>query len=80
VNVANPGRVKLISQSDSKSDQVDAELVARLGKADAKLLAPIRHRGMPKCSGESFHVKAKEHVPSMLKPALEPIFQALERI
>ena len=29
---------------------------------------------------QSFHVKAKEHLPAVLKPALEPIFQALERI
>ena len=117
VTVANARRVKLISQSDSKSDQVDSELLARLGKADVKLLAPIRHRSMevqsdlavpkardglvgcrtklinscrglvksfgrrlPKCSAQTFQVKAKEHVPAVLKPALEPIFQALEGI
>jgi transposase len=117
VTVANARRVKLISQSDSKSDQVDSELLARLGKADVKLLAPIRHRGMqaqsdlaipkardglvecrtklintcrglvksfgqrlPKCSSQTFHVKAREHIPAVLKPALAPIFQALERI
>jgi hypothetical protein len=28
--------MKLISQSDSKSDQIDSELLARLGKADVK--------------------------------------------
>src|SRR5262249_49242666 len=114
VTVANARRVKLISQSDSKSDQVDSELLARLGKADVKLLAPIRHRSMeaqsdlavpkardglvgcrtklintcrglvksfgrrlPKCSAQTFHIKAKEQVPAVLKPALEPIFQAL---
>jgi hypothetical protein len=33
-----------ISQSDSKTDQVDAELLARLGKADVELLAPIQRR------------------------------------
>src|SRR5262249_21406968 len=117
VTVVNARRVKLISQSDSKSDQIDSELLARLGKADVKLLAPIRHRSMeaqsdlavpkardglvgcrtklintcrglvksfgrrlPKCSAQTFHVKAREHVPAVLKPALEPIFQALERI
>jgi len=117
VTVANARRVKLISQNDSKSDQVDAELLARLGKADVELLAPIHHRGMeaqadlavpkardalvgcrtklintcrglvksfgerlPQCSGESFHRQAREYVPAALKPALEPVFQALERI
>jgi transposase len=44
VTVANPRRVKLISQSDSKSDSHDAELLARLGRADAALLAPVQHR------------------------------------
>jgi transposase len=45
VTVANPRRVRLISQSHSKSDKGDAELLARLGRADASLLAPIQHRG-----------------------------------
>ena len=43
--VANTRRVQLISQNDSKSDRKDAELLARLGRADVKLLAPITHRG-----------------------------------
>ncbi len=45
VTVANPRRVKLIAASDSKTDRKDAELLARLGRADVKLLAPIQHRG-----------------------------------
>lgn len=45
VTVANPRRVKVISESDSKSDRKDAELLARLGRADEQLLAPIKHRG-----------------------------------
>jgi transposase len=45
VTVANPRRVKVISASDSKSDRMDAELLARLGRADATLLAPVTHRG-----------------------------------
>jgi len=45
VTVANPRRVQLISQNDSKDDRVDAELLARLGRADPELLAPIEHRG-----------------------------------
>ncbi len=46
VTVANPRRVKLISQNNRKTDEVDAELLARLGRVDVKLLAPIKHRGM----------------------------------
>ena len=45
VIVANPRRVRLISANDSKSDGVDAELLARLGRVDPKLLSPIMHRG-----------------------------------
>jgi transposase len=45
VIVANPRRVRLISANDSKSDGVDAELLARLGRVDPKLLSPITHRG-----------------------------------
>jgi transposase len=45
VIVANPRRVRLISANDSKNDAVDAELLARLGRADPKLLSPISHRG-----------------------------------
>ena len=44
--VANPRRVRLIAQNDSKSDGVDAELLARLGRVDAALLKPIVHRGV----------------------------------
>ncbi len=44
VIVANPRRLKLISQNQSKSDLVDAELLARLGRVDPALLAPVVHR------------------------------------
>ena len=45
VIVANPRKVRLISQNEDKNDQVDAELLARLGRVDPQLLRPIRHRG-----------------------------------
>jgi transposase len=44
VTVANPRKVRLIGQSDSKTDWSDAELLARLGRADAALLSPVTHR------------------------------------
>lgn len=43
--VANARQVRLISQSDRKHDRADAELLARLGRADPKLVRPIAHRG-----------------------------------
>jgi transposase len=39
--VANPRRVKLVSGNDDKSDEVDATSLARLGRADVKLLFPV---------------------------------------
>jgi transposase len=44
--VANPRRVRLIAENDAKSDAVDAELLARLGRVDPSLLKPIVHRGL----------------------------------
>jgi transposase len=45
VIVGNSRRLALIAQNNSKSDTVDAELLARLGRVDPALLAPVRHRG-----------------------------------
>ncbi len=45
VLIADPRQLKLISSSYSKSDRSDAELLARLGRADdLKLLKPVQHR------------------------------------
>jgi transposase len=46
VIVANPRRLKMIYDSDSKSDDADAEALARLGRLDPSLLRPIRHRSL----------------------------------
>jgi transposase len=45
VVVANARKVRLISRSDNKDDRADAECLARLARADVKLLSPIQHRG-----------------------------------
>lgn len=44
VIVANARMVALIHRHPRKSDRVDAETLARLGRVDPKLLAPITHR------------------------------------
>jgi len=44
VYVANPRKLRLIYQNDSKSDRVDAQYLARIGRLDPALLAPFRHR------------------------------------
>jgi len=45
VIVANARKVRLITQSSRKSDQLDARTLARLARVDPNLLSPIQHRG-----------------------------------
>ncbi len=45
VIVANPHKVKLITQSARKNDRIDAQKLARLARVDLELLSTIRHRG-----------------------------------
>jgi len=58
VVVANSRQAALISQSQRKSDRVDAELLARLGRVDPQLLRPIRHRS-PEAQQDLGLVKAR---------------------
>lgn len=44
VIVANARQVKLIWSRTNKTDRSDAQLLARLGRADVTLLAPVHHR------------------------------------
>jgi len=45
VIVANPRKLRFIYGNESKNDKVDAEALARVGRLEPKLLAPIQHRG-----------------------------------
>jgi transposase len=58
VIVANPRKVKLITQSVKKNDRMDAEQLARLGRVDPKLLSPIQHRG-PEAQADLAVVRAR---------------------
>ena len=42
--VANPRAVRSIYQNPKKSDRLDAEMLARLGRVDPTLLKPVSHR------------------------------------
>ena len=44
VIVANARKLRAISESQTKCDDEDAEMLARLGRADPKLLSPVQHR------------------------------------
>lgn len=43
VLVANPRKVRVISQNTRKSDRNDAELLARIARSDERLLYPVEH-------------------------------------
>jgi len=44
VFVANPRKLRMIYQNDSKDDRVDAQMLARVVRFDPGLLSPIEHR------------------------------------
>ena len=44
VVVANARKVALIAKNNTKSDKIDAELLARLARSDVKLLSPVTHQ------------------------------------
>jgi transposase len=45
VLVANPRKLRLIYANKQKTDEIDAENLARLARLDPKLLYPLKHRG-----------------------------------
>jgi transposase len=45
VLVANPRKLRLIYANKHKTDEIDAENLARLARLDPKLLYPVKHRG-----------------------------------
>lgn len=45
VLVGNPRKLRMIWHSHEKSDDRDAEMLARIGRLDPELLYPIHHRG-----------------------------------
>jgi transposase len=114
VLVANARKLRLIYANKRKTDEIDAENLARLARVDPKLLYPLRHRGegsqahlalirsrealvssrtqlvnhvrgtvksfgarLPKCPARSFHKRASEHIPEVLRPALGPILETI---
>lgn len=46
VIVANARKLRMIYQNESKSDQLDAEMLARVARLDSRLLHPLRHGGL----------------------------------
>jgi transposase len=46
VYIANPRRLRAIYENENKSDRVDAQYLARIGRLDPALLYPLRHRSL----------------------------------
>ncbi len=114
VLVANARKLRLIYANKQKTDEIDAENLARLARLDPELLYPLKHRSedsqahmalirsrealvgsrtqlvnhlrgavksfggrLPKCPARSFHMRASEHIPEALLPALEPVLEQI---
>jgi transposase len=58
VIVANPRRVRLITDSTRKDDRLDAKTLARLARIDPELLSPIRHRSA-QAQGDLMVIRAR---------------------
>ena len=59
VVVANPRKVRAIWDQEFKSDERDAEMLARIGRFDPKLLRPIRH-GSEEAQKELLSIKMRD--------------------
>ena len=59
VLVANARKLKLIYANKRKTDEIDAENLARLARVDPKLLYPLRHRGQ-ECQAHMAIVRSRE--------------------
>jgi len=59
VIVANPRKVRAIWQAERKSDKRDAEMLARIGRMDPRLLKPIRH-GSAEAQQELLSIKMRD--------------------
>ena len=60
VIVANARKLRMIFQSDSKNDRLDAEQLARVARMDTKLLYPIKHRN--RCARADLSVMRSRNV------------------
>lgn len=59
VVVANPRKVRAIYRNERKSDRRDAEMLARLGRMDVKLLHPVAH-GSEEAQQDMVQIKLRD--------------------
>jgi transposase len=61
VLVANPRKVRAIYQNERKCDRKDAEILARLGRSDEKLLHPVEH-GSEEAQRDLLQIKLRDNL------------------
>ena len=61
VLVANPRKVRAIYQNERKCDRKDAEMLARLARADEKLLHPVDH-GTEEMQRDLLQIKLRDNL------------------
>jgi len=65
VLVANARKLRLIYANKRKTDEVDAENLARLARLDPKLLYPLKHRG-EECQAHMALIRSRQALVSVL--------------
>ena len=63
VIVANPRKFRAVYQSDRKSDERDAQMLARMARVDPQLLYPVRH-GSEQAQRDLLQVKLRDNLVS----------------
>ena len=66
VLVANPRKMRLIYSNKRKTDEIDAENLARLARLDPKLLYPLKHRG-EECQAHLAIIRSREALVAALQ-------------
>src|SRR5258708_28998321 len=59
VLIANPRKLRAIYQHERKSDQRDAQMLARIGRLDPALLYPVRH-GTAEAQQDLLRIKLRD--------------------
>jgi hypothetical protein len=65
VIVANVRELRAISHSDRKSDQIDAEKLARYARLDPEILRPIAHRNSRTAGSPHTDPRSRPHGPTV---------------
>jgi transposase len=72
VVVANARKVRLITENNQKSDEVDAFLLADLGRTNVRLLSPVQHRGQ-EAQQDLGVIRARERLVAMRTGAINHV-------